>query len=387
MNVHQKNQSIKNQARTLICHIIYRLDYGGLENGLVNLINNLPEDRYQHAVICLTYATKFKDRIEKDNVKIIEIRKKEGKDLLAYLRVWRAIRALAPDIVHTRNIATLDMIVPAYLAGVKRFVHGEHGLDVSEITGKHSKYNYLRHISKWLVRNYIAVSQDLANWLREEIKVPADKISLIYNGVNTDLFRTDSIQSELIPAELSTGQKILIGTIGRLQPIKDQATLAKAFVILLSNNPELREKCRLVIIGDGSTRAEIQQILKDAGVEELAWLPGFIANPAQIYSSLDIFVLPSRREGISNTILEAMSSSLPVVATNVGGNTEIVQNNITGKIVPAENPQQMAEVLQEYINNPSMREEHGCTGRQQVEEKFSLDVMVHNYDKVYQALF
>jgi len=385
--IKKQNKSKNKDSSHLICHIIYRLDIGGLENGLVNLINNLPAERYQHAIICLTYATEFKYRIQRQDVKIIEIFKKEGKDLHAYIRVWHAIRALNPDIVHTRNIASLDMIISGIFANVSRFVHSEHGLDIAEITGKHYKYNLMRRISNLVVSHYIAVSRDLADWLKQEIHIPTNKVSLIYNGVNTKLFKSGPIYCELLPDDFKLGEKVLIGTIGRLQPIKDQATLAKAFVILLNKHPQFRDKLRLIIVGDGNMRSEIQQILKNGGVENFVWFSGFITNTVDLYRSIDLFVLPSRREGISNTILEAMSTGLPVVATSVGGNTEIVQDNVTGRIVSAENPNEMAEVLLEYIKNPNLIKIHGEAGRQLVKNKFSLEIMLQKYDQIYQSLY
>jgi hypothetical protein len=106
----------------LICHVIHRLAVGGLENGLVNLINHLPDD-YQHAIICVTDATDFRHRIRRHDVAIHELGKRPGKDLASYGRMWRLLRRLRPKIVHTRNLPALDMLVPARLAGVPYSLH------------------------------------------------------------------------------------------------------------------------------------------------------------------------------------------------------------------------------------------------------------------------
>src|SRR5579863_8599679 len=131
----------------LVCHIIYRLAFGGLENGVVNLINTLP-DEYEHAVVCVTAATEFRQRIRRPGVAIHEIGKQPGKDLGAYGRMWRLLRQLRPRIVHTRNLPALDMLAPAWFAGVPRFVHSEHGLDLIELDGKNALYNRLRRASR-----------------------------------------------------------------------------------------------------------------------------------------------------------------------------------------------------------------------------------------------
>ncbi|MGH7091212.1 MAG: glycosyltransferase, partial [Stellaceae bacterium] len=139
----------------LIGHIIYRLAVGGLENGVVNLINHLPADKYRHAIVCVTTATDFRNRIRRPDVTVHEIRKRPGKDFAAYGRMWQLLRQLRPRLVHTRNLPALDMLAPARLAGVRRFVHSEHGLDRLELDGNHGRYNTMRRMSRAVVDRYI----------------------------------------------------------------------------------------------------------------------------------------------------------------------------------------------------------------------------------------
>ena len=120
----------------LIVHIIFRLDVGGMENGLVNLINGMPANRYRHAIVCLKDYTDFRSRLQRADVALYALNKKDGKDLLLYYRVWRLLRTLRPDIVHTRNLGTIDMLFPAALAGVRSRVHGEHGWDMVDLHGE-----------------------------------------------------------------------------------------------------------------------------------------------------------------------------------------------------------------------------------------------------------
>jgi sugar transferase (PEP-CTERM/EpsH1 system associated) len=379
-------QQGKDPQRFFVCHIIFRLDFGGLENGLVNLINHLPLERYRHAVICLTHAADFRKRIRQPDVTVLAINKREGKDLAAYGRVWRLVRNLRPDIVHTRNLPALDMLAPARLAGVRRLVHSEHGLDVTELDGRHWKYNQMRRLSRLVVSHYVCVSRDLARWLHTEIGIPIEKMSVIHNGVDTDLYRQADTQCNALPPGFVPPGAFVIGAIGRLEPVKDQLTLTRAFTRMLELRPTLRRSVRLVVIGDGSLRSEIERVLARAGANGLAWLPGFGKDVLQLYRAFSVFALPSRREGISNTILEAMASGLPVIATRVGGNVEIVDDGRTGQLIPPGDPDAMTHALLAYIDKPALAQVHGAAGRKRVVKEFSLSAMVESYDRLYKSV-
>jgi sugar transferase (PEP-CTERM/EpsH1 system associated) len=376
---------VKRVAPPLICHIIYRLDYGGLENGLVNLINHLPAERYRHAIICLTYATDFRRRIQRADVQVIEINKRDGKDLDAYRRVWRALRGLRPRIVHTRNLPALDMLFVAAGAGVPRLVHGEHGRDMIELDGANRKYNALRRLSRLVVDSYITVSQDLADWLVRDIGVPRRRVSAIYNGVDTTRFFPAPAEG-VLPDGFAPPGSFVIGTIGRLEEVKDQPTLAAAFCRMLARRPELRARLRLVIVGDGNLRGPLERMLAEADATALAWLPGYRSDAPELLRALDLFVLPSQREGISNTILEAMATAKPVVATAVGGSPEIVEDGVTGTLVPPSDPEAMAARLMTYVDDPGLAAAHGRAGHARVLERFSLAAMLDNYRRVYDDL-
>jgi sugar transferase (PEP-CTERM/EpsH1 system associated) len=372
----------------LVAHIIHRLDVGGLENGLVNIINHTPENRYRHVIICITdYNPAFRARIRHEGVECYALHKREGKDFGVYLRLWRLLRQLRPEIVHTRNLSALEAQLPAALAGVPGRVHGEHGRDVHDIDGTNRKYNLLRRAFRPLVDRYIPLSRDLEQWLRNQVEVPGKKIVHICNGVDSELFHPAQSGRELLPLEgFADKDSIVIGTLGRMQTVKDQLTLVRAFLLLLERLPGARERLRLVLIGDGPLRAEAQELLRQAGALDLCWLPGSRDDTPHLLRCLDIFVLPSLAEGISNTILESMASGLPVLATRVGGNPELVKETHTGTLVPPNNAQAMADALQSYIEDPQMMRRHGAEGRQRVEQEFSLTHMVERYMAVYDAL-
>jgi len=167
--------------------------------------------------------------------------------------------------------------------------------------------------------------------------------------------------------------------------VKDQSALVRAFVLALRMHPGARDRMRLIMVGEGALRAESERILDDSGARDLAWFAGERDDIAGIMGGLDCFVLPSRGEGISNTILEAMACALPVVATRVGGNTELVEDGLTGRIVPAADPLALAQAILGYFANPMLARRQGRAARHRVERTFSLDRMVDSYHQFYLA--
>ncbi len=370
----------------LVVHVIYRLAVGGLENGLVNLINRMPAERYRHAIVCIDDYTDFRKRIRRDDVKVYALHKRPGTDLGAYVRFWKLLRRLRPAIVHTRNLGALEFQFPAWLAGVRHRVQGEHGRDTGDLHGTNRKYLWFRKCMRPLVSHYVALSQDLATWLETYAGVPPQKISQIYNGVDTERF-TPSKHRQPLPVEHFVPEDgVVIGTIGRMQPEKDQLTLVRAFITLLDTVKNGRERLRLVLIGDGPLREQAQMLLREARAEDLTWLPGTRSDAPKIMQALDIFVLPSLIEGVSNTILEAMATGLPVVATAVGGNPELVSQDETGVTVPAMDVTAMSRAIRAYIEAPELRKAHGKAGRARVENMFSMASMVDGYLEVYGGL-
>jgi sugar transferase (PEP-CTERM/EpsH1 system associated) len=370
--------------RPLVLHVMHRFDIGGLENGIVNLINHMPPHAYRHAVLALTEATDFQQRIQRSDVEVISLRKPPGHGIWQYPRLFKLFRQLRPAIVHSRNLAALEMQVPAWAAGVPVRIHGEHGRDVGDLDGNNITYQRVRRLYKPFVHHYMALSRDLADYLVEKVHVRPEVITQAYNGVDTERFHSAPGGAQPIRAcPFDPAQHWLVGTVGRMQAVKDQVMLAHAFVQALALVPELQARMRLVMVGDGPLRAQAQAVLEAAGVAHLAWLPGERSDVPDIMRGLHAFALPSLGEGISNTILEAMASGLPVVATAVGGNADLVMQGLTGYIVPPANPQAMAHQLMGLASNPERAGKMGQAGRQRVQAVFSLQAMVSTYQSVY----
>lgn len=370
----------------LIVHVIHHLDVGGLENGLVNLINHIPSERYQHAIICLKGYSEFSKRITRKNVRIFALNKREGWDFKLYLNLFRKLKELNPDIIHTRNLATIEAQVIAAILRIKTRIHGEHGRDIFDLHGKNLKYNLLRKIICPVVDHFIAVSKDLETWLIHTIGVQSNRIDQIYNGVDSSIFhpRYKKLEKNLGPEGFFTENSFVIGSVGRMAAVKDYPNLVRAFLMLLQEETELQNRLRLLIVGEGSSREECIKMLQEAGAETKAWLPGKRTDIPELLRAMDLFVLPSLGEGISNTILEAMSTGLPVVATKVGGNRELVkENECTGKLVPSGAPEKMADAISAYYRDTKLLDNHGKSARKIIESRFSMEAMTSSYLEVY----
>ena len=373
--------------RPLVVHLLHRFDVGGLENGVVNLINRMPADRFRHAVVAMTEIGEFRLRVQRDDVLFRALHKPPGQGLRLAPRLVRLLRELGPAVVHTRNLGALEMMLPAAWAGVPVRVHGEHGWDSSDPDGRSRKYRLVRRIYRPLVHRYVALSRHLQHYLVDAVGVPAGAIEQIYNGVDTQKFHPAAGgRAPIAGAPFDDPTLWLVGTVGRLQPIKDQVLLARAFVHATKVCAAARLRMRLVVAGDGPLREQVQQVLDEGGVAAQAWLAGERQDVPQLLRGLDAFVLPSRAEGISNTILEAMASGLPIVATDVGGNGELLDDRVTGRLVASGDVEGLAHAMLEDFGDRQAAQGRGAAAREAVQRRFSLDSMVAAYGSLYERL-
>ena len=367
----------------LIAHVIYHLSMGGLENGLVNLVNRIPYDRYRHVILCLAYQTEFRKRIQRPNVDVHDFRIHERGVRPVMFDLYRTFRRLRPAIVHSRNISGLDSLLPARLAGVPYRLHGEHGWELVDLGGENRKNQWIRRLHTPLVNRFIALSKHQERYLVDQVGIAPRRIEQIYNGVDVEMFRprrgSDPVASPFTPSDY----RFVIGTVGRMQGVKDPLNLVEAFLHLRRSRPDLAPRARLVMVGDGPLREAALARLKAERADQDSWLPGAREDVAEQLRGLDLFALPSRAEGISNTILEAMATSLPTVVTDVGGNPELVLHQETGWLVPSANPEALGDALARYVENPALAREHGAQGRARAEREFSLTAMVQRYMSVY----
>lgn len=369
----------------LVLHVLYRFTTGGLENGVVNLVNRMPQ--YRHAVLALDHCDPtFCERVSRADVEYISLHKPPGQTLKMAPRFLAELRRVRPDIVHTRNLAALEMQLPAWWAGVGARVHGEHGWDVNDLGGESRRGRLTRRFYRPFVHRFVALACEQATYLERHVGVPRARLRRICNGV--DLARFDVLpgRQPLEGSPFNNPSLFVVGAVGRMQAVKAQTVLVQAFILALQRAPELRAHLRLALVGDGPLRAQCAALLAAAGMGDLAWLAGERRDVPAVMRHLNLFALPSLAEGISNTILEAMACGRAVLATRVGGNAELVEEGVTGQLVDAGSPHVLADALLQLASEPEHVRAMGHAGRLRVEQQFSLDGMVSAYDSLYRGL-
>ncbi|HKO86981.1 MAG TPA: TIGR03088 family PEP-CTERM/XrtA system glycosyltransferase [Burkholderiales bacterium] len=369
----------------LVLHVLHHLHMGGMENGVVNLINNMPPDRFRHAIACIEDYSDFRLRIRRPDIEVLALHRSRVGVWAMRKRLYELCRDMQPAIVHTRNRSGLDALLPARLAGARFCVHGEHGRDVDDLDGENNKLVLLRRLHRPLVTRYITVSKDLQSYLIRRVGVSPWRITQIYNGVDTERFKPVTEKpTGVLPLPFVAQDALVIGTVGRMQAVKDQATLIRAFALLLASRPQAQ--LYLALVGDGPLRPQLSALATELKIAHRVHLTGALDAVPEALNNLDIFVLPSLGEGISNTILEALASGLPVVATAVGGNVELVQAGESGEFFMPGDAEGLMRLLARYVDDPQLRRAHSAAARRVALRDYSMAAMVESYSRVYTNL-
>ena len=370
--------------RPLVVHLTYSLDFGGLETLLVDCVNRMPAERYRHAIVCLTRYSAFSDKITQPGVELIALHKAPGYGLGTHRAFWQLLRRLRPAIVHTYNLSALEYNLTAALAGVPVRIHAEHGRDASDPAGINRKHNFLRRRLAPLIDAYIPVSDDLQRWLGAVVGIPAAKTQLIANGVDTTRFTQQPGAASDSP--WGAGD-FVIGTVARIQDIKNHRGLVEAFAQLRALLPAQRDRLRLSIIGDGPLMPALRAQVAAAGLQHVVWLAGARSDIPQLLHTFSVFCLPSLAEGTPVSLLEAMACALPVVASRVGGIPEVVTEGEHGFLVAPNDPAALAAALARYATEPALARQHGAAARLRVEARYSMTAMLSAYLGLYDHLY
>jgi len=372
---------MKKPARIL--RIIPSLEMGGVERTLTSILPRLDKRQYKVYLCCLFKRDKLADTIESLGIPIIKFRMRarldfDGKYIAGILRLTRLMKKMQIDIVHTHLYrANLAGRIAAKLAGIPVIIANEHNIDSWK---KFSQRLNDRALAK-ITNKIIAVSDAVKDFYVKKIGISEDKIITIYNGVDISKFQTYvNTNKQKEEFGIKPDEKI-ITIIGRLHQQKGHLYFLKAAQIIREKNP----KVKFLIVGDGPLEEQLRSMSEDLGISKNVVFTGLREDIPQILAMSDISVLASLREGFSITVLESMAAGKPVVVTDVGGNSEVVEHGKTGFIIPAQSPEDLALYSLNLINNQELAKKMGQEAEKRV-LNFSIDRMVEKTENLYDVL-
>lgn len=361
-----------------VMHVLYYLSIGGLEQVVLNLIKKLNRQRYQPYVACLRETGGLKTELEQIGVKVIEFNRGDGLDLKLPFDFARVLRREKIAILHTHDLGPyLYGALAAKLARVPILVHTEH----SYLTQNTKILKIAERILSFGTDVIISDSLDVTRFLVKEQHINPKKIQTIYNGIDVSLFQTNTNGSSLKTMLGLPPEARIVGTVGRLVPVKDQRTLISAMVPIVSAD----ESVHLALVGDGPLRDELTALARDLGIRSQVHFLGNRRDVHKLLPLFDVFVLPSLSEGLSLSLLEAMACHRPVITTNVGGNLEIIDRPEVGILVRPGDVAALTTEIRQMLYQPELAEKLGRQARRQVEARFSLEKMAENYEAIYES--
>jgi L-malate glycosyltransferase len=362
--------------RLNIMHVVYSLETGGLENGVVNLCNRLDKERFAPSICVFRSGGVLESRVKADGVKLLATKAFFGTDPTLPFRLAWQLQRLRIDILHTHSWGTLvEGVAASKLARTPLVIHGEHG--VMEERPRNVA------IQRWLwsqTQQIMAVSAPLADRMAKIINYPRNRIQVILNGVDAECFRPrPENRSEWRQRLGLPDDGFVIGMVARLVPVKNHLGMLRALALL----KERGIIATLALAGSGPLGESLMRTAHELNIHEQVRFLGDVSQVERFLNTLDVFVLNSLSEGMSNTILEAMACGIPVVATAVGSNASLVEEGKTGRLIAVDDAAALALALEKLMREPSLRAAMGKNARARIENHFSIDRMVREYEELY----
>ncbi len=365
-----------------VLHVFTRLSHGGMERGVLKLVAGLDANCFEQRVCVLRGSDESADGFELLRRDLLRA-PQELKTFGRILWLADAMRAYKPDIVHSRNWGAVEAIVAARLARVPAVVHSEHGYEVGTLHGLPLR----RRMGRWLLYRFadtvFCVTRELRDFHARQAATSASRIRVIYNAVDTDRFAPDPVKRRALRQKLNLENSFTVGAVGRMTPIKNYDLLLEALCLLREKGIDARG----LLVGDGPELQRLRQRVSNtpALVDRVIFL-GATNSVADWLNAMDVFVQPSLAEGMSNTLLEAMAAGLPVLATNAGGNPEVMEDGRQGCLFPPRDVQALTDHLARLAENDALRKQFGVAARQHAVQDFGLQRMLDNYSHLYKTL-
>lgn len=353
-----------------VVHCVYSVAIGGQEMVVLSLAAEADRARFTPRVLCLHSGGELESRFAALGIPVDVLDPPVGNGSLGPLRAMaQYLRLHRPAVLHTHNPTPHQYGALARLAArVPVMVHTKHGRN--QLLGPKSRI--YERVAGRLTDMVVPVSQDAAAVAHTAEGVPSDRIQVIRNGITMG-----GLPPTRPPEALNRAVHV-----ARLNRVKDQSTLLRAVRLVANRNPQFR----LDIVGDGEERAALEQLAQELQLNQVVTFHGFCDDVRPSLDNAGVFVLSSLSEGIALTLLEAMAAGLPVVATDVGGNREVVVPGETGVLVPPRAPEAMADAILGLVADPLRAHQFGLAGRARVEREFSLKQTVQQYEELYLRL-
>ena len=361
-----------------IMHVVDSMVVGGLQNALVNLIERLDPDKFEHIVCAVRHLGPMADRLPRNRVRTIILGKKETGIPIQVGGLARLISEFQPDILHSRNFGAIDAVLAGRIGGRCAVIHSEHGMEMNSDAWRRRVF---RRIAFELADRVFAVSYHLRAALVERTGLRLERIGVIHNGVDTERFCSNPQARTTLRQKLGIDDdELCIGAVGRLDTIKDYPTLFRAAERL----HKFHRNWRILMVGDGPDFPRLQEFVSSrSALHERVRFLGDSRQVPELLQTMDVYVLPSIFEGISNSLLEAMASGLAVIASQAGGNPEVVVDGQSGFLFPVGNDEQLAEQLLLLCEDSEARRGLGTRAFQRIKEAFSMESMVTQYQRLY----
>ena len=354
-----------------VAHVVLTLDHGGLEYLAIQMSEHLQRRGFRSPIVVLTEGALI-DEARRRGIDAFVMHKRKGFDVRLIFALRRLIRDQGVDVLHTHNFAPLIYgSLAARLCGI------------GTVNTRHGRAALKTHPLIWaLTDRVVAVSEDARRELLRHNRIRPDKVRVVINAIDLTGYHAAPRPSEQRRRDLGLplGAPVC-GIVGRLSPEKDHRTLLHALDLLRASSP-----AHLVIVGGGPMEGELKSLVRNLGLGERVHFLGFRSDVAELLPLFDLFVLSSTEEGISLTLIEAMAAGLPIVATRVGGNPEVVIDGETGLLVEAGQPAALAAAIGSLLGEPDTRARMGRRGREVALEKFDIERLIDEYQAIYASM-
>lgn len=371
----------KNPGRVRVLHVLNQLAPGGTEHALLRLIRQFGAGDFEHRICALRFVDAAFAAQYGMQTQVEVAGGNQAGFQFPLLRLMRMMRRFRPHIVHTRNWGGLEAVVAARLSGVPVVIHSEHGYELDTLKSMPLRRRVFRSFAYRMADAVFTNSTDLREYHARQTWMSANRIKVIYNGIDLSRFSSPMAAGNSIRSQYGfCRDTFVVASVGRLVAIKDHATLLRSAAMLAEQGTDIG----VLLVGAGPERNALEEQVKHSTVlNGRVVFTGDSANVPELLSAADVFVLSSRGEGMSNTLLEAMASGLPAVASRVGGNPEVVEEGRTAFLFPAGDSNALANHLRVLQKDEELRARFGESGRRRVAETFQMERMVSEYRKLY----